>query len=81
MLYRYGRELAFNMSREHLVVEAWGKPKDSGTFVFPNRGGPTHAVLPDGFQDELGGKDHYFVVGVLYDVEDLNALLPGDTKW
>ncbi|CAG0902097.1 unnamed protein product [Darwinula stevensoni] len=78
MLERFEVELAFNMSRKHLVVEAWGKPKDSGSFVFPNGRGHTYAVLPDGFQDQLGGGVHYFVVGVLYSVDDLNELLPGD---
>ncbi|CAG0886100.1 unnamed protein product [Darwinula stevensoni] len=74
----HDEELAFNMSKKHLVVEAWGKPKNSGSFVFPNGRGHTYAELPDGFQDQLVGGDHYFVVGVLYDVEELNSLLPSD---
>ncbi|CAG0886102.1 unnamed protein product [Darwinula stevensoni] len=76
----HDEELAFHMSKKHLVVEAWGKQKNSGSFVFPNGGGHTYAELPDGFQDQLGGGDHYFVIGVLYDVEDLNSLLPSDNS-
>ncbi|CAG0884253.1 unnamed protein product [Darwinula stevensoni] len=78
MFNHHDEELAFNMSRDHLAVEAWGKPKNSGSFVFPNRRGHTYAELLDGFQDQLGEGDHYFVVGVLYRVDDLNALLPAD---
>ena len=78
MMENHGEALEFQTSTPHLVVEVWGKPKDSSDdVIFPKERGHTYAALPNGFQDQVEG-DHYFVAGVLYDVDDLNALLPSD---
>ncbi|CAG0884224.1 unnamed protein product [Darwinula stevensoni] len=71
-------ELEFLRSTTVFTVEVRSGTKGSltGPVVFPSAGGDTYLTLPASFQDDVGG-DYYSFVGGLYNVRDLNVLLPG----
>ncbi|CAG0894210.1 unnamed protein product [Darwinula stevensoni] len=71
-------ELEFLRSTTVFTAEVRSGTKESltGPVVFPSAGGDTYLTLPASFRDDVGG-DHYSYVGALYNVRDLNDLLPG----
>ena len=79
LVARGGKEFSFQDRRKNLHMEAWGKRKSnrSDPLVFPSQKSKTYASLPSSFQDQVQG-DRYAIVGVLYHLKDLNALLPGN---
>ncbi|CAG0903364.1 unnamed protein product [Darwinula stevensoni] len=79
LVSRFGVEFSFRDGRRNLLIEVWGKRKSdcSDPLVFPSEKGKTYATLPRGFQEQVQGES-YAVVGVLYRLENLNALLPGN---
>ncbi|CAG0894883.1 unnamed protein product [Darwinula stevensoni] len=72
-------ELEFRRSTSVLTVEL--RSGKRGTLlddvVFPSAESDTYLTLPASFQEDVGG-DHYSYVGALYQVRDMDALLPGN---
>ncbi|CAG0885991.1 unnamed protein product [Darwinula stevensoni] len=72
-------ELEFKKSTSVLTVEV--RSGERGTLlddiVFPSAGSDTYLTVPASFQEDDGG-DHYSYVGALYQVRDMDALLPGN---
>ncbi|CAG0886326.1 unnamed protein product, partial [Darwinula stevensoni] len=76
LMNQFHRQLAFEDTKPTMLIEVYGQKKGTNEIIFPRKDSKTYLKLPRTFESDLQG-DNYSYVGVLYDIREINQLLPG----
>ncbi|CAG0894430.1 unnamed protein product [Darwinula stevensoni] len=77
LILDFHEEFEFAEEKSTFLIEISGHKKGVATpLIFPSTESKTYLKLPRTFQDDLDG-DYFSYVGVLYNIQYVNQLLPG----
>ncbi|CAG0896134.1 unnamed protein product [Darwinula stevensoni] len=76
LMNQFHRQLVFEDTKPTMLIEVYGQKKGNNEIKFPSKDSKTYLKLPRTFESDLQG-DNYSYVGVLYDIREINELLPG----
>ncbi|CAG0881980.1 unnamed protein product [Darwinula stevensoni] len=73
---QFKTQLVFEDTKPTMLIEVHGQKKGTNGIKFPSKESNTYLKLPRTFESDLQG-ENYSYVGVLYDIREINQLLPG----